>query len=296
MSLLGRRDLGTVINGKALAAEIQSSIRQEVEILARSPGIVPGLAAVLVGANPASHIYVRNKAKACSEVGIHSEVHHLEETISQEEIIEKIRSLNRNSKIHGILVQLPLPKKIDERETLAAVSPEKDVDGFHIQNQGKLLLGYPGLRACTPEGILRIIESTGLPIVGKRAVVVGRSNIVGKPIALMLLERHATVTLCHSRTADLREEVERAEILVAAIGQPHAIRGEWIRKDSVVIDVGITRTESGKLVGDVDFDKARERAGFITPVPGGVGPMTIAMLLANTVKAARLLHGVALAS
>jgi methylenetetrahydrofolate dehydrogenase (NADP+)/methenyltetrahydrofolate cyclohydrolase len=286
--------LAVVIDGKALAAKIQKVIRGEVEELKRAYGVTPGLAAILVGENPASEIYVRNKARTCEEVGIHSEVHRLGGETSETELSHRIESLNKNPAIHGILVQLPLPKQIRESEILATVSPEKDVDGFHPENQGRLLLGEPGLRPCTPEGILKILESTGTEISGKKAVVVGRSRVVGKPVAIMLLERHATVTLCHSRTRDLKEEVGRAEILIAAMGKPHTIRGDWIREGSFVVDVGITRAENGKLTGDVEFDTAREHAAYITPVPGGVGPMTIAMLLANTLKAARSIHGVAL--
>ncbi|HET6370101.1 MAG TPA: bifunctional 5,10-methylenetetrahydrofolate dehydrogenase/5,10-methenyltetrahydrofolate cyclohydrolase, partial [Nitrospiria bacterium] len=237
---------------------------------------------------PASEIYVRNKRKACEAAGIYSEEHPLPEQTTQKELLELVLRLNADPKISGILVQLPLPKQISERAILESVSPDKDVDGFHKINVGKLTLGEATLAPCTPLGILALLDATKVEISGSRAVVVGRSNIVGKPVALMLLHRNATVTICHSRTRDLPEVCRSADILVAAIGRARFITGEMVKPGAAVIDVGINRLESGKIVGDVDFDGASARAGWITPVPGGVGPMTIAMLLSNTVAAAKM--------
>lgn len=276
-----------IIDGKQIAAEIRERIREEVADLAKA-GIQPGLAAVRVGENPASEIYVRNKRKACETAGIYSEEHHLSEAISQEELLHLIGLLNRNPKINGILVQLPLPKQLSERTILQAVIPEKDVDGFHPVNVGRLVMGEPTLSPCTPQGIMAMLDAVKAPVEGSRAVVVGRSNIVGKPVAMMLLHRHATVTICHSRTRDLPEVCRSADILIAAMGRAQFIKKEMIKEGAFVIDVGINRLESGKLVGDVDFEGAIAQAGWITPVPGGVGPMTIAMLLANTVAAAKM--------
>ncbi|MGH7831349.1 MAG: bifunctional 5,10-methylenetetrahydrofolate dehydrogenase/5,10-methenyltetrahydrofolate cyclohydrolase, partial [Candidatus Binatia bacterium] len=228
-----------------------------------------------------------NKGKACNEAGIRSEEHLLPASASEKEILSLIQRLNRDKDIHGILVQLPLPPHIKAEKILAAVSPQKDIDGFHPVNQGLLLLGGEGFKPCTPMGIMKLLDSVGCDPKGKNAVVVGRSNIVGKPVALMLLARHATVTVCHSRTAHLREEVGRADILVVAIGKAGLVRGDWIKRGAVVIDVGINRLPNGKLAGDVEFDGAKERASWITPVPGGVGPMTICMLLFNTLRAAK---------
>jgi methylenetetrahydrofolate dehydrogenase (NADP+)/methenyltetrahydrofolate cyclohydrolase len=276
-----------IIDGKAVAAEVRERVRREVASLAES-GVRPGLAAVRVGNDPASEIYVRNKRKACEAAGIYSEEHPLSEQTTQEELLGLVQRLNADLKISGILVQLPLPKQISERAILEAVSPDKDVDGFHKINVGKLTLGEATLAPCTPLGILALLDATKIEISGSRAVVVGRSNIVGKPVALMLLHRNATVTICHSRTRDLPEVCRSADILVAAIGRPRFITGEMVKPGAAVIDVGINRLESGKIVGDVDFDGASARAGWITPVPGGVGPMTIAMLLSNTVAAAKM--------
>jgi methylenetetrahydrofolate dehydrogenase (NADP+)/methenyltetrahydrofolate cyclohydrolase len=276
-----------IIDGKAVAAEVRERVRQEVASLAAS-GIRPGLAAVRVGNDPASEIYVRNKRKACEAAGIYSEEHPLPEQTTQEDLLGLVQRLNADPKVSGILVQLPLPKQISERAILEAVSPSKDVDGFHKINVGKLTLGEATLAPCTPLGILALLDATKVEISGSRAVVVGRSNIVGKPVALMLLHRNATVTICHSRTRDLPEVCRSADILVAAIGRPRFITGEMVKPGAVVIDVGINRLESGKIVGDVDFEGASARAGWITPVPGGVGPMTIAMLLSNTVAAAKM--------
>jgi methylenetetrahydrofolate dehydrogenase (NADP+)/methenyltetrahydrofolate cyclohydrolase len=279
--------MALIIDGKAVAREVQKQIKEEVEGLERRWGIKPGLGVVLVGDDPGSHIYVKNKEKACKEVGIKSSEHLLPATISEKELLVLIHNLNKDKNVNGILVQLPLPAHVRSERILEAISPHKDVDGFHPLNQGALLLGADGFRPCTPLGIMRLLESAGCDPKGKNAVIVGRSNIVGKPVALMLLEKHATVTVCHSRTASLRDEVGRAEIVVVAIGKAGLVRGDWIRSGAVVIDVGVNRLPSGKLCGDVEFDAAKERAAAITPVPGGVGPMTICMLLYNTLKAAK---------
>ncbi|MEK6601307.1 MAG: bifunctional methylenetetrahydrofolate dehydrogenase/methenyltetrahydrofolate cyclohydrolase FolD [Candidatus Binatota bacterium] len=279
--------MATIIDGKAVAREIQKQIKEEIDGLKRRWGMVPGLGVVLVGDDPASHLYVRNKEKACKEAGIRSQEHLLPASVSEKELLSVIHSLNRDKQIHGILVQLPLPAHIRSDKILEAVSPLKDVDGFHPVNQGLLLLGAEGLKPCTPLGIMKLLDSIGCDPKGKNATVVGRSNIVGKPVALMLLARHATVTLCHSRTAQLKDEVSRADILVVAIGKAGLVRGDWIKPGAVVIDVGSNRLPSGKFVGDVEFESAKERASWISPVPGGVGPMTICMLLFNTLRAAK---------
>jgi len=279
--------MATIIDGKAVAKEVQKQIKTEVEGLERRWNMAPGLAVVLVGDDPASHIYVRNKEKACKDVGIKSFEHFLPATVSEKELLALVYHLNKDKHVHGILVQLPLPPHIHSEKILNAVSPYKDVDGFHPVNQGNLLVGANGYRPCTPLGVMKLLESVHCDPKGKNAVIVGRSNIVGKPVALMLLEKHATVTVCHSRTASLRDEVARGDIVVVAIGKPGIIRGDWIKSGAVVIDVGINRLPSGKLCGDVEFDAAKERASAITPVPGGVGPMTICMLLFNTLKAAK---------
>jgi len=277
--------VGQTIDGKVVAAAVRAEVRERVARLA-ARGVVPGLAAILVGDDPASQVYVGNKEKACADVGIRSFRHRLPASTPEGEVVALVRRLGRDPEVHGILVQLPLPPPLRAPAVIDALTPEKDVDGLHPVSQGRLLAGQPGLRPCTPLGVLRLIDTTGIALAGTRTVVVGRSVLVGKPVALLLLERHATVTLCHSRTADLAGEVARAEVVVAATGHPGLVRGEWIRAGSVVIDVGINRGADGKLCGDVEFERARDRAGFITPVPGGVGPMTVAMLLANTVTAA----------
>lgn len=271
-----------IINGKEIAQDIRRGLKKEIQALP----MVPGLAVVLVGDDPASKVYVGNKEKACKEVGFYSEVHKLAENTSEEELLFLIEQLNNNPKIHGILVQLPLPKHINEKEVINRILPSKDVDGFHPVNAGALLVGEKGLQPCTPKGCIRLIKEMGLEISGKKAIVVGRSNIVGKPIALMLLQENATVEICHSRTQDLAKEIKDADILVVAIGKANFITGEMIKPGAVVIDVGINRLEDGSLAGDVEFNSAKEVAGYITPVPGGVGPMTIAMLLENTLEAA----------
>jgi len=279
--------MATIIDGKAVAKVVQNQIKEEVDGLERRWNMAPGLAVVLVGDDPASHIYVRNKEKACKEVGIKSFEHFLPATVSEKDLLALVHQLNKDKHVHGILVQLPLPPHIHSEKILNAVSPFKDVDGFHPVNQGNLVVGADGYRPCTPLGVMKLLESVGCDLKGKNAVVVGRSNIVGKPVALMLLEKHATVTICHSRTASLRDEVARGDIVVVAIGKAGIVRGEWIKPGAVVIDVGINRLPNGKLCGDVEFDVAKERAAAITPVPGGVGPMTICMLLFNTLKAAK---------
>jgi methylenetetrahydrofolate dehydrogenase (NADP+) / methenyltetrahydrofolate cyclohydrolase len=278
--------VGETLDGKNAAREVRERVRIETATLIERCGIVPGLATVLVGDDPASKIYVGSKRKACTEVGFQSFGHELPASTSESELLALIDQLNADPKVHGILVQLPLPKGLNEKRVIFALSPEKDVDGLHPVNQGRLLAGEAGFRPCTPLGVMYLIDKTGIDLAGKRAVVIGRSLLVGKPVALLLLERHATVTLCHSRTADLAAEVGRAEVVVAAIGKAEMIRGEWIRPGAVVIDVGINRTEAG-LKGDVEYGAATSRAGFITPVPGGVGPMTVAMLMQNTLLAAQ---------
>ena len=283
--------MAELLDGKAAARDVRERVRLDAERLLKEHGVRPGLAAVLVGDDPASKIYVDGKEKACAEAGLLSKRFNLPATTSEDELVALVERLNRDAEIHGILVQLPLPEKIDQKRVLQTISPEKDVDGLHPVNQGRLLAGEPGLRPCTPLGVMDLIDRTGVELRGANAVVVGRSVLVGKPVAFLLLERHATVTLCHSRTRDLAGEISRADVLVAAVGKAEMIRGEWVRPGSVVIDVGINRTPAG-LRGDVEFAPARERAAWITPVPGGVGPMTIAMLLRNTVAAARRAAGV----
>ncbi len=276
-----------IIDGKRIAATVRAEVARAVKDL-QAKGVRPGLTVVRVGEDPASAIYVRGKRKDCEEVGIHSEEHHLPATVQQEELIALIARLDSDPSVHGILVQLPLPKHLDERAVVDSIAPWKDADGFHPFNVGGLWSGIPGVpRACTPAGVMRMLDEAKVDPKGKRALVVGRSNIVGKPMAAMLLERHATVTVAHSRTADLAAEVGRAEILVAAIGKAEMIRGDWIREGAVVIDVGMNRLPDGRLVGDVEHAGAARRASAITPVPGGVGPMTRAMLLVNTVELAR---------
>jgi len=273
------------IDGKAVAAAVRTEVRERVARL-RAQGCVPGLATILVGDDPASHVYVRNKHQACADVGIRSLKHDLPRDVGPDALRALIDDLGRNAEVHGILLQLPLPSQLDADAMIDAIPPEKDVDGLHFANQGRLLAGMPGLRPCTPLGVMRLLDETGVQLRGAHAVVVGRSRLVGKPVALLLLERHATVTMCHSRTADLGAEVGRGDVVVAAAGQPGLVRGAWIKPGAVVIDVGTNRGADGKLVGDVEFAAAAERAGRITPVPGGVGPMTVAMLLSNTVDAA----------
>ncbi|VBB06269.1 tetrahydrofolate dehydrogenase/cyclohydrolase [Lucifera butyrica] len=278
-----------ILDGNWFAGQIRERVRNEVVSLQQELGITPGLAVIIVGDNPASQVYVNRKHKACGETGIHSVVIRLAEQTTQNELLQKIEELNRDGSIHGILVQLPLPAHIDEMVILQAISPAKDVDGFHPFNMGSLAAGRELLVPCTPAGIVRLLEMAGIDLEGKRAVIIGRSNIVGKPMALLLLSRNATVTVCHSRTRELAAIAREADILIAAVGKPGFVKPEMVKPGAVVIDVGINRVE-GKLAGDVDFPAVREVAGAITPVPGGVGPLTISMLLANTVKAVRLLQ------
>ncbi len=277
--------MAQLIDGKAIAARVRAEVKADVERLKASRGLTPGLAVVRVGEDPASKIYVTGKKKAAEEVGFNSWEHHQDASITQAELLEVVRKLNEDPAVHGILVQLPLPKHIDAEAIITAVKPEKDVDGFHPFSAGNLSLGKPGLRPCTPFGVMRLLKEAGCDPAGKRAVVVGRSNIVGKPMALMLLQADATVTICH-RKSDLPREVGMADILVVAVGVTELVKGAWIKPGAVVIDVGMNRKADGKLVGDVEFQAASERASAITPVPGGVGPMTIAMLMRNTVIAA----------
>jgi methylenetetrahydrofolate dehydrogenase (NADP+)/methenyltetrahydrofolate cyclohydrolase len=275
-----------IIDGKALAARLRGAMADEVkQLVARS--VRPGLAVVLVGDDPASQIYVRNKTKALAEAGFACFDHHLPAETAEEKLLGLVADLNVDRAVDGILVQLPLPKHIDSKRVLLAIDPAKDVDGFHPENLGRLLIGEPRFTACTPYGIMKLIEEAGTTVRGASAVVVGRSNIVGKPVAVLLTNADATVTICHSKTRDLPAVIGGADILVAAIGRPEMIRGSWIKPGATVIDVGTNRLPTGKLVGDVEFAAAVERAGAITPVPGGVGPMTITMLLANTLESAR---------
>ncbi|MBN8216911.1 MAG: bifunctional methylenetetrahydrofolate dehydrogenase/methenyltetrahydrofolate cyclohydrolase FolD [Spirochaetes bacterium] len=274
-----------IIDGKALAAEIREGLKPRIDAL-RLKGVHPCLCVILVGDDPASRVYVRNKGKACQEVGILSREHRLPASASQGELLTLVESLNRDPSVHGILVQLPLPKGIDPKPVLDAIDPAKDVDGFHPVNVGRLMIGEPLFPPCTPAGVLRLLEHAGVPLAGANAVVVGRSNIVGKPAALLLLQKDATVTLAHSRTRDLAGLCRRADILVAAIGKPRFITADMVRPGAAVIDVGINRLPDGKLAGDVDEAPCAQVAGWITPVPGGVGPMTITMLLENTLLAA----------
>ena len=273
-----------ILDGKVMSDTLRAEIALRVEAL-KARGITPGLAVILVGEDPASQIYVRNKGIACEKAGMYSLTIRLPEDTDQAALESRIRELNEDARIHGILVQLPLPAHLDEAAALAAITPEKDVDGFHIQNAGRLLNGLPGVVACTPKGALAMIRRTGLDLRGKEAVVVGRSNIVGKPMAMLLLQQDCTVTLCHSRTKDLAAHTRRADVLVAAVGKARFITADIVKPGAVVIDVGINRVD-GKVVGDVDYDAVKDVAGWITPVPGGVGRMTIAMLLENTVEAA----------
>ncbi|WP_447977816.1 bifunctional methylenetetrahydrofolate dehydrogenase/methenyltetrahydrofolate cyclohydrolase FolD [Candidatus Nitrospira bockiana] len=282
-----------LIDGKALAQTIRERIGKEVAELVAKTGVRPGLAAILVGDDPASKLYVKNKQKACDAAGIYVDEHKLPATTTQAELLALIDKVNRDPKVHGILVQLPLPKQIDSKVILDAVTPAKDADGFHPCNIGRLVEGNPTFVPCTPKGVIKMIESTGVSIEGKRAVVVGRSNIVGKPAALLLLHRHATVTVCHSKTKDLPAVCREADLLVVAIGKARFVTADMVKPGAVVIDVGVNRLDDGTFVGDVDFGPVSERAGWISPVPGGVGPMTIAMLLDNTLESAKRTAGVA---
>lgn len=278
--------MAKVIDGKAIAADLREEIKADTaELVAQ--GVTPGLAVVLVGEDPASRVYVSMKEKACEAAGIFSDEHKLPAETSESDLLDLIAKLNADARIDGILVQLPLPDHIDESKVLDAISPKKDVDGFHPYNVGRLATGNPVFQPCTPYGVMKMLERTGVELKGKEVVVVGRSNIVGKPVALMCLAEHATVTICHSRTQDLPGKVAAADVVIAAVGVPEMVKGEWIKEGAVVIDVGVNRVGEKKLVGDVEYDAAFERAAAITPVPGGVGPMTITMLLYNTVVSAK---------
>ena len=278
--------MAELIDGKAIAAELRGQISIDTEKLT-AMGITPGLAVVLVGEDPASRVYVSMKEKACTATGIYSVEYKLPAETEQSHLLELIDTLNSDEKIDGILVQLPLPAHIDEAQVLESISPAKDVDGFHPYNVGRLLTGNPVFQPCTPYGIMKMLEHTGVELKGKNVVVVGRSNIVGKPVALMCLAKHATVTICHSRTVDLAPKVAAADIVIAAVGRPEMIKGDWIKPGAIVIDVGVNRVGEKRLVGDVDFAAASDNAAAITPVPGGVGPMTITMLLYNTLLSAK---------
>jgi methylenetetrahydrofolate dehydrogenase (NADP+)/methenyltetrahydrofolate cyclohydrolase len=278
--------VAVIIDGKAIAAQLREEIgRETAKLTAR--GVVPGLAVVLVGDDPASRVYVSMKEKACAATGIFSDEYKLDANTSEQDLLALIEQLNADQRIDGILVQLPLPDHIDESKVLEAIAPSKDVDGFHPYNVGRLVTGNPLFQPCTPYGVMKMLEKTGVDLNGKEVVVVGRSNIVGKPVALMCLAQHATVTLCHSRTADLPDKVRQADVVIAAVGRPEMIKGDWIKPGAVVIDVGVNRVGEKKLVGDVEFAAACERASAITPVPGGVGPMTITMLLFKTLESAK---------
>ena len=273
-----------IISGTQLASQIKSNVAQQISQYVAQGKRAPGLAVILVGADPASQVYVGSKRKSCAEIGIASKSYDLPETTTEQALLELIEELNQDAEINGILVQLPLPKHIDSTKVIEQISPEKDVDGFHPYNVGRLCQRIPTLRACTPYGVMKLLETTGISFYGKHAVIVGASNIVGRPMALELLLAGCTVTVTHRFTEDLASHIRQADILVVAVGKPKFIKGEWIKEGAVVVDVGINRLE-GKLVGDVEFDIAAQRASYITPVPGGVGPMTVAMLMQNTLSA-----------
>lgn len=275
-----------IIDGKAVAAALRARVKEGCAQLAAARGVTPGLAVILVGEDPASQIYVRNKERACAQVGIASRVICLPADTTAAALLAQVAALNADAAVHGILVQLPLPPQIDARQVLEAIDPAKDVDGFHPQNAGRLLSGAPGLVPCTPAGILALIDAAGVAVAGRECVVIGRSNIVGKPTALLLLARDGTVTICHSRTQNLAAVAARADILVAAVGKAGFVTAQMVKPGALVIDVGMNRDAAGRLCGDVDYGPVAQKAGFITPVPGGVGPMTIAMLLQNTLRAA----------
>ena len=275
-----------ILDGKSLAAQVRSAVKSEVAALSQR-GIRPGLAVVLAGDNPASRVYVRNKVRACEETGVRSELYELPASISEEALLDRVLVLNDDPAVHGILVQLPLPKQVDAHKVLETIAPAKDIDGFHEASLGALLAGEPRMVPCTPAGVMRLLEHAGVALGGCHAVVIGRSNIVGKPLALLLLQKDATVTICHSKSRDLAAIARSADVLVAAVGRPKLVTGEMVKPGACVIDVGVNRLSDGSLCGDVDFAAAAAVAGSITPVPGGVGPMTIAMLLENCVRAAR---------
>ena len=274
-----------LIDGNAIARQLRTDVARRTAAL-KARGITPGLAVILVGEDPASQVYVGKKVQACQEVGLHSVFEKYSADLSEAALLARVRALNADPAIHGILVQLPLPAHIDAHKVIETIAPAKDVDGFHIASAGALMTGTPGFWSCTPYGCIKLIESTGIELRGKHAVVIGRSNNVGKPMALMLLQKNATVTICHSATRDLKFHTLQADVIVAAVGRRNTLRGDMVKPGAVVIDVGMNRNEQGKLCGDVDFAAVREVAGWITPVPGGVGPMTVTMLLVNTLEAA----------
>jgi methylenetetrahydrofolate dehydrogenase (NADP+)/methenyltetrahydrofolate cyclohydrolase len=279
-----------LIDGNALSKQLRAEVAQRAAAL-RAHGVTPGLAVLLVGENTASQVYVRNKVKACEDSGVHSLLERHPATLTEEDLLARIDALNNDPTIHGILVQLPLPEHIDAQKVIETISPAKDVDGFHVASAGALMVGQPGFWPCTPYGCMKMLESIGYDLRGKHAVVIGRSNIVGKPMALMLLQKNATVTICHSATANLKAMTLQADVIVAAVGKQNMLTADMVKPGAVVIDVGMNRNEAGKLCGDVDFDGVKEVASYITPVPGGVGPMTITMLLVNTLQAAERSQG-----
>lgn len=279
--------MANIIDGKAVSKSVRESVKKETQYLAQK-GIVPGLAVIIVGFDPASHVYVKNKEKACEEVGFHSEMYSMPEDTTQADLNALIDELNSRKDINGILCQLPLPNHLDDKEVINRISPEKDVDAFHPVNVGKIMIGDYDFLPCTPAGIMELIHSTGVDVRGKKAVVIGRSNIVGKPMSMLLLHENATVEITHSHTKNLADVTKEADILVAAVGKPKFVTADMVKDGAVVIDVGMDRDENGKLCGDVDFESVKEKASYITPVPGGVGPMTISMLMKNTLKAAKL--------
>ncbi len=277
-----------LIDGNALSRQLRADVSARVTAL-KAKGITPGLAVSLVGENPASQVYVRNKVKACEDTGMHSVLERWPATLSEAELLARVDALNHDTSVHGILVQLPLPAHIDAQKVIEAISPAKDVDGFHIASAGALMTGMPGFWPCTPYGCMKMLESIGCELKGKHAVVIGRSNIVGKPMALMLLQQNATVTICHSGTKDLKALTLQADVIVAAVGKRNVLTADMVKPGAVVLDVGMNRNDEGKLCGDVDFDGVKEVASWITPVPGGVGPMTITMLMVNTLESAERL-------
>ena len=283
--------MAKIIDGKAISKQVREEIAADVVSFKEKHGQAPGLAVIIVGNDPASQVYVRNKKKACEEVGFYSESYELPAETTQEELVALVEKLNSDDKINGILVQLPLPKHLNETEILLKIKPEKDVDAFHPYNVGKIMIGNHDFLPCTPAGVMVLLERSGIEIAGKKCVVIGRSNIVGKPMAMLLLHANGTVTICHSRTQNLKEICREADILVASIGKPEFVTGDMVKDGAVVVDVGINRLDNGKLVGDVAFSEVEPKASYITPVPGGVGPMTITMLLKNTLTAAEIARG-----
>ncbi len=279
--------MAKILDGKAVSQRVKDDLKKETEKFVKENGFAPGLAVVIVGNDPASRVYVNSKKRACEEIGYYSEEHALCESTTEDELLNLVEKLNNDDKIHGILVQLPLPKHINEETIINAINPKKDVDAFHPVNVGKIMIGNFDFLPCTPAGVMELIKESGISLEGKNCVVIGRSNIVGKPQAMLLLHKNATVTICHSKTKNLKEIAQTADVLVVAVGRAQMITGDYIKEGAVVIDVGMNRLENKKLVGDVDFESASKKASYITPVPGGVGPMTIAMLMKNTLTAAK---------